>query len=47
MMSLKRHMTPFLAKTESAQHAEVDMFLETYMPALGKAWMSLNYYEIK
>ena len=36
-----------LAKLKSLNMPEVDMFLETYMPALGKSLDELNYYEIK
>ena len=36
-----------LVKLKSLNMPEVDMFLETYMPALGKSLDELNYYEIK
>ena len=36
-----------LAKLKALNMPEVDMFLETYMPALGKSLDELNYYEIK
>ena len=36
-----------LAKLKALHMPEVDMFLETYMPALGKSLDELNYYEIK
>ena len=36
-----------LVKLKALNMPEVDMFLETYMPALGKSLDELNYYEIK
>ena len=36
-----------LVKLKALNMPEVDMFLETYMPALGKSSDELNYYEIK
>ena len=36
-----------LAKLKNLNRPEVDMFLEIYLPALGKSLDELNYYEIK
>ena len=36
-----------LAKLKTLNMPEVDMFLEIYIPALGKSLDELNYYEIK
>jgi len=36
-----------LAKLKNLNMPEVDMFLEIYLPALGKSLDELNYYEIK
>ncbi|MFR1882231.1 MAG: YfbR-like 5'-deoxynucleotidase, partial [Veillonella parvula] len=36
-----------LAKLKTLNMPEVDMFIELYIPALGKSLDELNYYEIK
>ena len=36
-----------LAKLKNLNMPEVDMFIELYIPALGKSLDELNYYEIK
>ena len=46
-MKCVNELKAILAKLKALNMPEVDMFLETYMPALGKSLDELNYYEIK